>query len=104
MLSIHPLIENAVKHGVAARSGAGFVRLTIRRESDTISVVISNSGAGDVGRMTETNGGIGLANVRRRLALCYGEETQVEVSVVEDITSVGFTLPLRHPSETPAAV
>jgi len=104
VLSIQPLIENAVKHGVAARIGEGFVRLTIRRESDPISVIVSNSCGCDVGRMTGTNGGIGLANVRRRLALCYGEETEVEVNVADDITSVSFVLPLKHSPQVPIGV
>ena len=104
VLSIQPLVENAVKHGVAARTGDGFVRLAIRRESETISVTVSNSGGCDIRRMTSANGGIGLANVRRRLALCYGEETQIGVDVADDITSVGFTIPLKHSLEVPAAV
>jgi len=51
--------------------------------------------------MTGTNGGIGLANVRRRLALCYGEETEVEVNVADDITSVSFVLPLEALTPSP---
>jgi hypothetical protein len=105
VLSIQPLVENAVKHGVAARAGKGFVRLTIRRESDAISVIVSNSGKCDMLRMSDANGGIGLANVRRRLGLCYGKETKIDVKVVNDITSVAFTLPVNHSLEvTTAAV
>lgn len=103
VLSIQPLVENAVKHGVAARAGRGFVRLSIRRASESISVIVSNSGGCDMQQMSN-NRGIGLANVRRRLALCYGEETQIEVSVVDDTTSVGFTLPLKHSVEVTTAL
>lgn len=104
VLSIQPLVENAVKHGVAARAGEGFVRVAIRCESGSISVIITNSGRCDLQHMTGTEGGVGLANVRRRLALCYGAETQFEVVVENDITSVGFTLPLRHQLEVPTMV
>jgi two-component system LytT family sensor kinase len=104
VLSIQPLVENAIKHGVATRAGAGFVRLTIRRESDTISVSVSNSGECDTQRMTNADGGIGLANVRRRLALCYGDEARIEVSATDDITTVGFVLPLNYSSEVPTPV
>jgi len=104
VLSIQPLVENAVKHGVAARAGEGFVHLAIRRESDAISIVVSNSGDCDMRRMTSSNDGIGLANVRRRLALCYGEETQIKVNVRDHVTSVGFTLPLKQTLEVPARV
>jgi LytS/YehU family sensor histidine kinase len=55
--------------------------------------------------MSDANGGIGLANVRRRLGLCYGKETKIDVKVVNDITSVAFTLPVNHSLEvTTAAV
>jgi two-component system LytT family sensor kinase len=104
VLSIQPLVENAVKHGVASRAAEGFVRLTVRRESDTISVQVSNSGEWDARKMASPNGGVGLANVRRRLALCYGEETRVVVNVKDNITSVGFALPLKRSVEVPALV
>jgi two-component system LytT family sensor kinase len=104
VLSIQPLVENAVKHGIATRTGAGFVRLMIRKESDTISVSISNSGACDARRMIGSNGGIGLANVRRRLALCYGEEARLEVNVANDITCIRFVLPLKHLPEVSTTV
>ncbi len=104
VLSIQPLVENAVKHGVASRAGDGFVRLTIRQESDSISVSVSNSGACDARMINSANGGVGLTNVRRRLALCYGEETRVEGHVEGNITSVGFVLPLKHTAREPALV
>ena len=44
VLSIQPLVENAVKHGVACRHGDGFVRLRIRRQGESIMVAVSNSG------------------------------------------------------------
>ena len=99
VLSIQPLVENAVKHGVASRAGDGFVRLSIQCEADLISVRVSNSGEFDTQAASGSGPGIGLANVRRRLALCYGEATRVEVDVVDGITTVGFALPARHSRE-----
>jgi LytS/YehU family sensor histidine kinase len=54
--------------------------------------------------MTGANSGIGLANVRRRLALCYGEETRLEVNVADHITCIGFVLPLKHSREASTTV
>jgi two-component system LytT family sensor kinase len=104
VLSIQPLVENAVKHGAATRAGEGFVRLTIREESGAISVTVSNSGDCDARKITHADAGVGLANVRRRLALCYGEETRVEVHVEDNVTSVGFVLPLKRSALVPALV
>jgi len=97
MLSIQPLVENAVKHGVAARMGTGFVRLSVTAEADVISVTVSNSGEFDTRALTYTRGneGIGLANVRRRLELCYGEESRFKAQAENGITNVGFFLPLK---------
>ena len=98
VLSIQPLVENAVKHGVAANPGEGFVRLTIRKELDALSIMVENSGECDTSRIANGNGGVGLANVRRRLALCYGEDTLVEVNMERNTTRVGFVLPLTQSS------
>jgi len=103
-LSIQPLVENAIKHGVANRAGQGFVRLTVRREFDAIAVRVANSGECDTRRITDGESGVGLTNVRRRLALCYGEETRIEVNVEDNITSVGFVLPLKQSAQVPALV
>jgi two-component system, LytTR family, sensor kinase len=93
LLSIQPLVENAVKHGVASRAGHGFVLLSIRQGSAGIAISVSNSGEWDTRIPANPNAGVGLMNVRRRLALCYGEQTRVEVKVVDGITKVGFFLP-----------
>src|SRR5580700_7661446 len=97
LLSIQPLVENAVKHGVAPRMGAGFVRLDITSRRDVLTVTVSNSGECDSIALTAAGaqGGIGLANVRRRLELCYGEESSFLAEVEDGVTTVGFLVPLK---------
>jgi two-component system, LytTR family, sensor kinase len=97
LLSVQPLVENAVKHGVAARTGAGFVHLKIDSRPDTLAVIVSNSGECDADalRSSGATSGIGLANVRRRLELCYGSESRFLAEVSDGVTSVGFLLPLK---------
>jgi two-component system, LytTR family, sensor kinase len=97
LLSVQPLVENAVKHGVAPRTGTGFVRLDITSRLNILTVTVSNSGECDSGALTASRagGGIGLANVRRRLELCYGEESSFLAEVEDGVTTVGFLLPLR---------
>lgn len=99
LLSIQPLVENAVKHGVASRMGAGFVHLKISFEGRTVSVKVSNSGVWDrpagVKASTDPGAGIGLNNVRRRLELCYGPEARFDIRAHDGVTTVGFALPAK---------
>jgi len=94
LLSVQPLVENAVKHGIAPRTSAGFVRLDITSRRDTLTVTVSNSGECDSSALTaaRANGGIGLANVRRRLELCYGGESSFLAEVEDGVTTVGFLI------------
>jgi LytS/YehU family sensor histidine kinase len=92
-LSIQPLVENAVKHGVAARPGAGFVRVRVSADSGGVHVGVSNSGQFRASAGEQKGSGIGLDNVRRRLELCYGASASIEVSVEEEVTTVGFRVP-----------
>ena len=104
LLSIQPLVENAVKHGVAARVHDGFVRVTIRGAGASVSVEVSNSGECDARTLTHSSRGIGLANVRRRLALCYGEQTSFAARVEHGVTTVSFSLPLQPSAHQMATV
>jgi two-component system LytT family sensor kinase len=106
LLSIQPLVENAVKHGVASRMGAGFVHLKIRAAGDTVVVEVSNSGVWDrpPGLSSPSSSGIGLTNVRRRLELCYGADARFEIRVENGVTTVAFTIPVARaplPAERP---
>ncbi len=93
VLSIQPLVENAVKHGVAGRHGSGFVRVSVQKQEATIVVAVSNSGS--FRQPARGRGhGIGMANVRRRLALCCEGSSDLEVSTAADVTTVRFVLPL----------
>jgi hypothetical protein len=92
VLSIQPLVENAVKHGVACLEGGGFVHLRVRRESDSVVVAVSNSGVFREAGNGQNGHGIGMTNVRRRLGLRYGTD-DLKVSTVNGITTVQFRVP-----------
>ncbi len=93
VLSIQPLVENAIKHGVALRQSPGFVRIRIKRHDEEIAVEISNSGSFREVSGEPGSNGVGLANVRRRLALCYGNENNLKISSADGITAVRFSIP-----------
>jgi two-component system LytT family sensor kinase len=77
VLSVQPLVENAIKHGVAQRTEPGFVRIAATLGADGLRVTVENSGAPR--GQTAPGAGVGLENVRRRLAICYGASSDLRV-------------------------
>src|SRR5262249_5110174 len=69
ILSIQPLIENAVKHGVASKPGPGKVSLSAERTDVGLRIRVHDTGVGfEQSRKRPHNGtGVGLENVRQRL-------------------------------------
>lgn len=95
VLSIQPLVENAVKHGIAPRAGRGLVRLSIRKKDERVTVEVFNSGSFREPSPDGGRNGVGLANVRRRLALCYGGGGTVQIFSENDATVVTFCVPAQ---------
>ncbi|MCE9669642.1 histidine kinase [Myxococcus stipitatus] len=71
-LILQPLVENAIKHGLATRSGAGRVELRAAREGDLLVLEVLDDGPG-LAPDWASRGGIGVANVRARLRQLHGE-------------------------------
>jgi two-component system sensor histidine kinase AlgZ len=91
VLSIQPLVENAIRHGVAPRQGSGFVTLRVRAQGEAVTVEVTNSGLFRNGESRGT--GVGLANVRRRLELCFGKPGELSIESADDVTRVRFSVP-----------
>jgi two-component system sensor histidine kinase AlgZ len=79
-LSIQPLVENAVLHGVVPRREGGRVEVDLRREGDCLRVSVEDDGPGP-GRSGHRGAGAALDDLRRRLALLYGDAASVSVGV-----------------------
>jgi hypothetical protein len=91
-LSIQPLVENAVKHGVALRIEPGYVRIKAECRDGELRISVENSASG---RATETPvTGVGLQNVRRRLEICYGAGAELRFSPGMEFTTVEIRIPL----------
>jgi hypothetical protein len=96
VLSIQPLVENAVKHGVSAKPEGGLVRVEARVVDGALRVEVADDGPGFDASAT-MHSGHGLQNVRRRIQLCYRERSELAVQSSESETVVGFTAPLEAP-------
>jgi signal transduction histidine kinase len=69
---LQPLVENAVRHGIAPNARPGYLAITADRHGDRLAMQILNSGEGvPPHRLTLLNQGVGLANTRARLEHRY---------------------------------
>jgi LytS/YehU family sensor histidine kinase len=94
ILSVQPLVENAVKHGVAAKPGRGRVVLNVQNDEGILRVCVADTGFGFSASGGAYEGaGVGLANVRRRLTLSYGPAATLDVSSSERGSTVTFSIP-----------
>ena len=75
-LILQPVVENAVRHGISAVSGSGFIRIAARRRANTLQICIVDNGPGLPQRVEE---GIGIATTRQRLIRMYGAEGKLEL-------------------------
>lgn len=91
VLSIQPLVENAIKHGVAQRTEPGFVRIAAIHNQDGLHVTVENSGAPR--EPASPGAGVGLQNVRRRLEICYGPAAGLRIAFLPETTVVELRIP-----------
>lgn len=92
-LLLQPLIENAVKHGVARRTGASRLALRVTRGHDRLHVVVRNDPATMPGPVASGTG-FGLRAVHRRLVGIYGD--LANFAYIPD-HPLGFTVTLEIP-------
>lgn len=76
-LLLQPLVENAILHGVAPKTGPGHVWVSGRVEDDRLLLEVRDDGPGIVDGRTRAKEGVGLANTRERLAKIYGARSQL---------------------------
>jgi hypothetical protein len=92
-LILQPIVENAIKHGVARSTGTVTVAIEARAMGGELHITVSNDGA--AGTTPDENGaGIGLSNVRSRLAARFGDAASMQVDRPDDAHfRVTLTLP-----------
>jgi ligand-binding sensor domain-containing protein len=71
-LLLQPLVENAIKHGIAKRPGAGRVSIASRRDGDVLYVRVWNAADEAPLGPEEVSYGVGLSNLEERLEVLYG--------------------------------
>ena len=100
-LLIQPLVENAIRHGIAPLIDGGTVRLDVQREGPAIEITLENpvDPLGD--KKTQAGAGLGLENVRSRLARLFPGQANVNISRDEGRFQVRLRFPCTRLGETP---
>ncbi len=85
LLSIQPLIENAVVHGISHLTEGGQITLTIGKTKSGFCVQVVNPYRAD---KVKSGDQTGLDNIRQRLALIYGDKAQMTIEAGEEFIAV----------------
>jgi two-component system LytT family sensor kinase len=96
-LILQPLVENAIRHGIAPHARAGRVTVCARRLGDRLHLIVRDDGPGiGNGERVTAQPGIGLSNVQARLTKLYGDDFSLEVcDAVDGGLEARVTVPFR---------
>jgi two-component system LytT family sensor kinase len=86
---LQPIVENAVKHGIASSKEKGAIEISICKNEDELEIIIQNTGKSRSKPVpnSQRNNGIGLSNLRQRLSRIYGERVQL---ITQHLPAGGF--------------
>jgi two-component system LytT family sensor kinase len=96
-LLLQPLVENAIKHGVATRVVGGNIRVAGARRDGSICLSVYNDGPAFPEDWQTKATGVGLANLRTRLQILHGDASELQMRRAgADGVEVVVTLPLKE--------
>jgi hypothetical protein len=93
-LILQPLVENVVKHAVSRTRGTVLLRIEAREAAGRLVLMVKDNGPAAPRVEDEAPGGVGLANVRDRIAARFGPDGSVAWAGAEDGFSVTLIVPL----------
>lgn len=99
LLSIQPLVENAVRHGIMPMINGGKIWITVRNEGEYIKISVIDNGVGidkekleNILSKSGKNGSVGIKNIHRRLIKLYGRGLIITKGI-ENGTKIEFFVP-----------
>jgi two-component system LytT family sensor kinase len=102
-LLLQPLVENAIKHGVAKKAGAGHIDIRARRDGDKLLIEVRDDGVGlSEDALTALQKGIGLSTTRARLQHLFGADFRFEFHRLEEGLAVIVAVPWHTGHGEPA--
>ena len=92
-LLIQPLVENAIKHGIGYQ---GTIRVKVGCDEERIHIEVANSGGNSLGTYEL---GLGLSNIKDRLAICFGTLASMTLETVEGQTLARLEFPVTSDAD-----
>lgn len=77
--TIQPLVENAIKHGIAPKNISATIFISVRSESDLLKIEISDDGIGSELDKIDKSDGLGINLIREQLSIKYGKKSKFEI-------------------------
>lgn len=93
-LILQPIVENAVRHGIAPYGCGGEIVVRAVRDADRLLLTVQDSGPGILEHRLDASLGLGLSNTRARLSLLYGTAQQL---ALENLAGGGFCVRIEIP-------
>lgn len=96
-LLLQPLVENAIKHGIATRVSGGAVRISGARQDGSLRLSVYNDGPAPAAEWQATQTGVGIGNLRTRLEILHGNDSGLQLRRAgADGVEVVVLLPFRN--------
>ncbi|HUF49891.1 MAG TPA: histidine kinase [Longimicrobiales bacterium] len=93
---LQPLVENAVRHGIAPRAEGGTITIDARRANGALTLYVADDGAGAESDRIGRVGGLGLDGVRRQLEGLYGARATM---LIDTAPGSGFRVTVTLPAD-----
>ena len=91
---LQPIVENAIKHGLEPKVQGGTVRVSARREGGQMVLTVTDNGLGFSDHADSSGEGVGLSNLRERLAVLYDGQATLTVADASPGTEITIRVPL----------
>jgi two-component system, LytTR family, sensor kinase len=95
-LVLQPIVDNAVKHGIARQARRGAIRISATGSTDTLTLTVYNDGPRLTAHSTKPGFGIGLSNLEARLRMLYGDGFRLAIDDALQGVMVSVAIPLRR--------
>ncbi len=88
---LQPLVENAIKHGLEPKIEGGLIQIEVLRQGSRMRVRVKDNG---LGFRPGADAGVGLQNLRERLAVLYDDQARLVIEELDPGTAVLIDIPL----------